>query len=389
MITKSLPQPDETSLATSERLQQQICDEIESAGGAIGFDRFMELALYAPGLGYYAAGQQKFGSGGDFVTAPELTPLFGRALARQVGELLAQLDTGAVIEFGAGSGRLAIDLITQLAEDDLLPSRYLIVEVSAELKHRQQQLIDQEVPQWRDRFEWLDRLPDEASDAVVIANEVLDAMPQQLFQQANGALHEACVACHEESMVLEWRDASLELVNAVEQLGVKLGEEYRSEVNLRLAPWIASLATILKRGAILLVDYGYSRSDYYHPDRYTGTLMCHYRHHAHDDPLLWPGLQDITAHVDFTAVAESAVANNLQVFGYTTQSHFLIGCGIDSLMAQGQADPGSSDWIAQAEAVKRLMLPTEMGEIFKVMALGRGISRPLRGFAFKDMTASL
>ncbi|WP_245828279.1 class I SAM-dependent methyltransferase [Solemya elarraichensis gill symbiont] len=359
------------------------------AGGKIGFDRYMEMALYYPGLGYYAGGQQKFGSQGDFVTAPEVSSLYGQALARQVAELLQQLDKGCVIEFGAGSGKLAVDLVTQLEADDALPQSYTIIELSAELRHRQQQTIRESIPQHESLFHWLDHLPESHVEAVIIANEVLDAMPVHRFRHTAGRFEELLVGCREGRSVTSWGRCSVVLTDAITALSVDFDEGYESEINLRLRPWIHALSDLLGRGAVLLVDYGYARSDYYHPDRYSGTLMCHYRHIAHDDALLWPGLQDITSHVDFTAVAEAASAVDLDVHGYTSQGNFLIGCGIDELIAESGQGLNMTDSYSQAGAVKRLMLPTEMGEVFKVMALGRGIEQPLRGFGFRDLTGSL
>ncbi|OOY43192.1 hypothetical protein BOV91_04700 [Solemya velum gill symbiont] len=389
MHIKSLPRPGDEELALSKRLQAAICDEIEVAGGNVGFDRYMEMALYYPGLGYYAGGQQKFGAHGDFVTAPEVSPLYGQALARQVAELLQQLENGCVIEFGAGSGKLAVDLVTQLEVDDSLPQSYTIIELSAELRHRQQQTIRESIPQHESLFHWLDHLPESRVEAVIIANEVLDAMPVHRFRHIAGRFEERLVGCREGRPVSSWGRCSVVLTEAIAALSVDFDEGYESEINLRLSPWIHALSDILDRGAILLIDYGYARREYYHPDRYTGTLLCHYRHIAHDDALLWPGLQDITSHVDFTAVAEAASAVSLDVRGYTSQSNFLIGCGIDELIAGSAQGLSMTDSYSQAEAVKRLMLPTEMGEVFKVMALSRGIEQPLLGFGFRDLTGSL
>jgi SAM-dependent MidA family methyltransferase len=389
MHIKSLPQPGDEETTLSQRLQTTICAEIEVAGGYIGFDRYMEMALYYPGLGYYTGGLQKFGQQGDFVTAPEVSSLYGQSLARQVAELLQQLDEGGVIEFGAGTGKLAVDLVKQLEAEGSLPKSYTIIELSAELRHRQKQTICESIPQHELLFHWLDHFPESSVEAVIIANEVIDAMPVSRFRHAAGKFEEMLVSCDEGRPVAGWGNCSAVLCDAIEAISIDFDEGYESELNLRLSPWIHALSNLFERGAILLMDYGYARRDYYHPDRYTGTLMCHYRHYAHADALLWPGLQDITAHVDFTAVAEAASAVGLEVHGYTSQSNFLIGCGIDELIAESVMGTDMAESYSQAEAVKRLMLPTEMGEVFKVMALSRGIEQPLRGFGFRDLTGSL
>lgn len=389
MTGMSLPQPEAEILELSNRLKQDICSEIDASGGMISFHRFMEMALYRPGLGYYAAGLQKFGSDGDFVTAPEITPLYGRVLARQVGEILELLNDGSVIEFGAGSGKLAVDMVTQLAHDNRLPKCYLIVEVSAELRQRQQQLIEERLPEHKELFEWLDRPPVDSCEAVVIGNEVLDAMPVHRFRYSGSYYQEEYIQCQNDQLMSTWSACSEELLLELERLNLDLVDGYISEINLRLRPWIELVAGIITRGAVLLADYGYRRLDYYHPDRSTGTLVCHYRHHVHSDALLWPGLQDLTAHVDFTAVAEAAAEAGMDIAGFTTQSSYLIGCGIDSLVNQSGLDIGSAEWYNQAEAVKRLMLPTEMGEVFKIIALTKGVNEGMCGFEFRNMKASL
>ncbi|RLJ15824.1 SAM-dependent methyltransferase [bacterium endosymbiont of Escarpia laminata] len=383
----SLPFPDAAALAVSEQLERRIRDEMEQAGGAIPFDRFMELALYAPGLGYYVAGSHKFGEVGDFITAPEISPLFARCLARSAQQLLAEIDGGTILEFGAGSGLMAADMLAELERLDALPQRYLIMEVSPELQARQRETITRRVPELSARVEWLGHLPDSFS-GLVVANELLDAMPVHRFRMRSGRVEESFVAWDEAGFVERFETAaSPELGSSIERIQAtngELTEGYVSEVNLRLHGWIKALGAMMERGAVLLVDYGYPRSEFFHPQRTSGTLMCHYRHRVHPDPFRWVGLQDITAHVDFTAVAESGVAAGFELLGYTTQAHFLMASGLESLLAG--SDP--NDLVSHMElmqGVKRLTLPSEMGERFKVLGLGMDAGQRLSGFRLRDL----
>ncbi len=384
-----LPEPGPEACAHSERLVAELVAEMERQGGAIPFDRYMELTLYAPGLGYYTAGARKFGPAGDFVTAPEISPVFGRCLARQLRQVLEQLGGGELLEFGAGSGRLAVDLLRELENLQALPERYLILEISSDLRQRQQQTIQEHLPHLADRVEWLDRVPAAGFRGAVVANELLDAMPVHRFRMEAEGVCEQFVTWNGERFENSWRPvASPGLEAAVKALQIPLSDGFESEINLRLGPWMESVGEFLEAGAVLLIDYGHSRADYYHPQRSTGTLMCHYRHRTHPDPLVYPGLQDITAHVDFTAVAEAGRAAGLEVAGYSTQAFFLIGCGLDQVMSA--ADPSdASSYIDLAQGVKRLTLPTEMGERFKVLALTRGVHGPLIGFSVRDQRERL
>ncbi len=389
--TADLPPPGAEAEAHSARLHQRIVAEIAAAGGAISFARFMELALYAPGLGYYSAGARKFGAEGDFITAPELSPLFARCLARQCAQVLGELRQGDVLEAGAGSGALAVDLLAALAELDCLPARYFILELSADLRERQQSLLRERAPQWWSRVVWLDRLPAAPFRGVVLANELLDALPVHLFTISETGAEELFVGEHGGS--LHWRAAPLSdarLKARIDAIQQALGEEslaagYTSEINLAAEDWLRSMADVVEAGAILLIDYGFPRREYYHPQRASGTLMCHYRHRAHGDPLLMLGLQDITAHLDFTALAEAALEADLTVAGYTTQGAFLLATGITEQLAAADAD----EQLRRAQEVKKLTLPHEMGELFKVMALTRGIDQPLLGFGWRDLRAKL
>ncbi|UHD17174.1 class I SAM-dependent methyltransferase [Thiocapsa bogorovii] len=371
----------------SARLAAQIRDEIAAAGGRLPFDRFMELALYAPGLGYYVAGAVKLGRDGDFVTAPEISPLFGRCLAVQCAEVLDRLGGGDLLELGAGTGTLTVEVLCALEQRNALPRRYLILEPSPDLQERQRALIQERIPHLAERCAWLSRLP-ATLRGVVLANEVLDAMPVHRFSiRDDGGIDEV--------FVTERAGAFLEVTAPVRSLGLAdaLGAlhaegfaktpGYSSEINLRLPAWMKALGRALDTGLVLLVDYGYPRPAYYQPDRTMGTLMCHVRHQAHGDPCAHIGLQDITAHVDFTAVAEAGDAAGFELAGFTTQANFLIGCGIDRILSE------SPDAFDLTPGAKQLLLPTIMGERFKVMGLTKGIDGALCGFSIRDLSERL
>ena len=385
----TLPPPTPEALALSSQLSDLIRAQITAAGGALSFASYMELALYAPGLGYYSAGSQKFGAQGDFITAPETSPLFARCLARQCQQVLTALGGGVILEFGAGSGVLAVELLLELERLDSLPTEYFILELSAELRARQQALLAQRAAHLLGRIRWLESLPAAGLRGIVLANEVLDAMPIQLFVRNAGATSERCVVWEEQGFT--WRDvpAGAPLALAVAGLQAALPEPlpdgYCSELNPALPGWVTSLAATLEYGVALLIDYGYPRREYYLPERRAGTLMCHYRHRVHADPLILPGLQDITAHVDFSAVAAAGLAAGLAIAGYTTQAHFLLGSGLPELAAA--SDPQDlAAHLAVTDQIKTLTLPGEMGERFKVLALARGLEDlPLRGFALRDL----
>lgn len=384
-----LPPPDADAAAHSERLVDHIRADMRDRDGALPFSRFMELALYAPGLGYYAAGARKFGADGDFVTAPEVSELFGRCLAHQCLQVFDQ-SQAQILELGAGSGALAVTVLRELRAQDRLPDRYWILEPSADLRRRQQQLLEQDDELAR-RVSWLDTLPD-AFSGVVLANEVLDALPVERFRVTDGGFEQACVIWGDDGFQWSWRMAPTPLHDALTALQQDLAEPmpsgYVSELCLWTAPWLRSLGDALQTGLALLIDYGYPRREHYHPQRHQGTLQCHYRHRVHDDPLSLVGLQDITAFVDFTAVAEAADAAGLEVAGFTSQAQFLIGAGLMDLVAE--SDPG--DMRAHLELmrqVKMLTLPGEMGERFKVMGLARNLDAPLAGFSGVDLRGRL
>lgn len=379
-----LPAPPPAAAAHGARLAAHIRAGIAAAGGWLSFARFMDLALHAPGLGYYSAGADKFGAGGDFVTAPELGALFARTLARQAAQVL-RLGVTEIVECGAGSGRLACDLLAALAALDCLPQRYRILETSADLRARQQARLAREAPQFAARVEWLDALPPQL-DALVIANEVLDAMPVHLVTTRGGALAELGVVAGADDGFAWAPRAAAGAVRAAAQ-ALPLPPDYTTEIGLAARAFVATLAGALRHGVALLVDYGFPAHEYYHPQRSEGTLMCHYRHHAHADPLRLVGLQDITAHVDFSAIAGAAVDAGAELLGYTGQSQFLVNCGItEVLAATAPTDPAYFPLAAQAQ---KLLSPAEMGELFKVLAIGRGIDAPLAGFAQGDRSHRL
>jgi Uncharacterized conserved protein len=388
----TLPLPDQDAQQASEALISHIRDEIDSAGGWIGFEHFMEMALYTPGLGYYSGGAHKFGSAGDFITAPELTPIFAQTLATQVRQILA-LSTPHILEVGAGSGRLVADLLLELAKHDALPESYEILDLSGELRERQQVMIAEMAPHLLSRLVWLDRLP-ERFDGLVLANELLDAMPVHLLRWGNEedpeTIFEHGVCWHEGAFTWSDRLAQGRVLDYARQITEKLSLPigYLSEIGLAAMDWIASWGRILHHGALLIIDYGFPQHEFYHPQRDGGTLMCHYRHRAHTDPFFLPGLQDITAHVDFTAVIESGHLAGLDLLGYTTQASFLMNNNLADALAR-ISEKNTKDYLLQAQAVQKLVSPAEMGELFKVMVLGKEIQEPLIGFSWMDRSVTL
>jgi SAM-dependent MidA family methyltransferase len=432
MMTASVPHTILPPLSSDEQqhsalVAARLREAIVAAGGWLSFERFMELALYAPGLGYYSAGSAKMGSGGDFVTAPEISDLFSRCVARQCAQVLSGIGgDGQILELGAGTGRMAATVLESLAAAGVAPERYLILEVSADLAERQRERLRSLPDDLRRRVAWLDRLPERPIRGVVLANEVLDALPCQRFvvgaeelvrdvaRSGATAVRAGVVAGDDLGTGLPDVDSA-----SVVELGVSLDGDslverarllqpnsplaaacttllrelpqplppgYTSEVCLRLEPWIASVGECLERGLALLFDYGLPRSHYYHPQRVTGTLRCHFKQLAHDDPYINVGVQDITAWVDFTRVAESAVAAGLDVAGFCTQAAFLLATGIERFAAEAS---GVVEQARRAGEARRLLMPGEMGEAFKVMALTRDYEAALGGFALQDLRHSL
>jgi len=386
-----LPEPDADARAHSDRLAALLHDEVAAADGLLPFDLFMERVLYAPGLGYYSAGARRFGSCGDFVTAPEISALFGQCLATPAAAVLAALDGGSILEIGAGSGTLAADLLLTLEAAGMLPERYLVLELSGTLRAEQQATLARRAAHLADRVVWLDSPPEPGFRGLVLGNEVADALPVSRFRLAGGSVEEACVTSDGTSFAWAWRPAAAPLAVAVEALLADvdaLPDGYVSEICTRLGPWFGDIATRLAQGAVLLIDYGYPRREYYHPQRTEGTLLCHYRHRVHPDPLRLVGLQDITAHVDFTALAEAGTAGGLALAGYTTQAHFLIGCGLERHLARSDPDDGAAH-LALVREVKTLTLPGEMGERFQAIGFTRDLPVALPGFDVRDLRGRL
>ncbi|MBA3537518.1 MAG: SAM-dependent methyltransferase [Tatlockia sp.] len=368
-------------------LLELICSQILEQGD-LPFVAFMQQALYAPTLGYYSAGLQKFGVQGDFITAPELTPLFAQTLANQCQQVLLNLPEPCLFEFGAGSGRLCVDLLTALEQKSCLPDKYYILEISPNLRQRQQEIITLEIPHLLERIHWLERWPKEAFNGVVIANEVLDAMPIHRFLQTKEGIEESYLSLDDKGELIEIFKPSTNprLIRQVQQCLDKELSPYLSEVNLFIDDWIQQCFTMLSAGAMFIIDYGFPRHEYYHPDRNTGTLMCHYRHHAHSNPFVHIGEQDITAHVDFTQVAEAALTAGFHVAGYTNQASFLLANGLLSLL---ENDVDEREKLQRQQAVKQLIQPSDMGELFKVIALTKNSELALTGFQLQDKRASL
>jgi len=389
---QALAEPDDEAKRRSQLLTQLIKKKCDQADGWIRFSEYMDTALYQPGLGYYSGGLQKFGHEGDFITAPEVSPLFGQCLAGQVAEVFQNFKKESneslfVIEFGAGSGVLAVDILLQLEKLDSLPEKYLILELSVELQCRQKETIKQRALHLFDRVQWLDQLPDDVLNAVVIANEVLDAMPVECFRINKNEIETLMVSMENEKLISSYvadSRAGDRIRSIKERSEIEFIDGYSSEFNPAIHGWLSALEDKIKRMVILLIDYGYNEKEYYHPDRTAGTLMCYYRHKAHDDFFWWPGLQDITAFVNFTDVAYSAVDSELEVLGYTTQAAFLLANGLSDLHASQVTDDVQQQ-IKLSQQIKTLTLPSEMGDRFKVMALTKNYDKPLKGFSMLDL----
>lgn len=375
----ALALPTAEEAAVSSELTALIREEIRRTG-PIAFSRYMGLALYAPDVGYYTAGKEKLGASGDFTTAPESFPLFGRCLAVTAREVLEQLGNGDILEVGAGSGKLAATLLRDLDNAGTPPRRYYILDVSPHLRARQAQTLREVVPSLCDRVQWLDRLPS-AFRGLIIGNELLDAMPVERFHVERDSVRQLRIGWKDDGFT--WTDAAAGAALTERVAPLRLPPDYESEIGFAAEAWTRSVADILQSGVVLLIDYGFPRAEFYHPDRSSGTLMCHYRHRAHGDPLILAGLQDITAHVDFTAIADAGADGGLDVLGYTSQAAFLIGSGLER--AAGRLDPSDTRaHLALTEQIKKLTLPHEMGELYKIMVLGRGVTPPLQGFGLQD-----
>jgi len=384
--SKELPPPNEIAQAHSENLIAFIKTVLDKNGGRISFQHYMELALYAPGLGYYAAGSSKLGEEGDFITAPEISPLFSQTLANAI--LPALNDDEIILEVGAGRGRMAADILLYLKQQDKLPEEYWILELSADLRERQQETIATCIPEFLERVKWLDELPEHFS-GVVIANELLDAMPVQLFQKKDNDINEINVIWQDDRFAFQLQSSFDErLVHRVKNIEAELAREfdsgYISEINFAAEDWLKSIAERLQSGIIILIDYGFPRHEYYHNQRNQGTLMCHYRHRTHPDAFIYPGLQDITAHVDFTAMADAALETGMRVMGYTNQVNFLMGAGLTELAALDKEQDVKKQ-MDIAGQIKKLTLPHEMGELFKVIGFSKNCDVVLPAFQFRDL----
>ncbi len=388
-ILQSLSKPDGQALADSKKLTQYIRKQIQIVGGKWSFEEFMRAALYNPELGYYMNTTAKFAAPGDFVTAPELSPLFSRCLAAQCAQIFTHLPLANIVEFGAGSGIMAADILLHLEKLNLLPQQYYIVDISPTLKKRQQATWQRHCPHLLNKVSWVDVMPNDI-DAIVLLNEILDAMPVEQFVKTVSGFQQRFIAAADAELVFYDADIeNKELSTALRHLeneGISFTADYVSEINLQLKPWLQHIAQHLRQGVILCCDYGYARREYYHPQRSRGTLQCHYQHRVHDRPLWFPGLQDITSHVDFTAVAEAAIEGGLEVLGFTLQSLFLLNNGLLDLVSTAS---NVVERVRYNQQVKQLTLPDEMGERFKVIALGKRTDLSLQGFATQDRSYEL
>jgi SAM-dependent MidA family methyltransferase len=391
--------PDAQLKLRAEQLLSRLRERIVRRG-SLSFMEYMQLALYEPGLGYYVAGLRKFGESGDFVTAPEVSPLFARCIARQAQQVLSCLGGGDVLEFGAGSGALAVELLLELEALDSLPEQYSILEVSPDLRQLQREMFAEKVPQLLHRIQWFDEWPIQFR-GFAFGNEVLDAMPVERFRWQEGHIQQARVVLQEGKPTEIFVPADADLAADVNRIRSECSkswpeswpENFTSEINRWLMPWFDSFTQATESAALLLIDYGYPRDSYYHPMRADGTLRCHYRHHAHDDPYLHPGLQDISAHVDFSAVAEAGTQSALTLEGYTTQQQFLHNCGLFELVEAAMAEADQIQRLKLSQQVKQLTLPGQMGETFSAIGFSKNLQDsmhdPMCGFAVNDQSHRL
>lgn len=386
-----LPTPNDEARLHSAKLSDLIKDEIHNTGGNISFQRYMEMALYQPGLGYYSAGSTKIGKEGDFITAPEISGLFSRCLASQCEEVLNTLESGDILELGAGKGTMACDLLKALQQTACLPGNYFILETSADLRQRQQALLSKHLPEYFSKIVWLDVLPVRKFRGLILANEVIDSIPVRRLQFKKDTVYELCVTCIDGEFCYEEKFAEEDLAEFAKKIQNNWGdsrpESYTTEVNLTQTGLIASLSDVLDEGVMLFIDYGYTEQEYYHPLRTEGSLLCHYRHRVHSDPFFYPGLQDITASVNFSAVADAALLSGLNVSGYTTQAHFLLSTGLSGML--NDMPVGSEEYLKLSQEIKLLTLPEEMGERFKVMALTKNYGAHIMGFNLLDQRGRL
>jgi len=392
-----LPVPDKDAALHSEKVRQCLFDKIADKG-SISFTEFMQTVLYEPGLGYYSAGSTKLGAEGDFITAPEISPLFSQSIAQAILPALDAIDESSILEVGAGSGKMATNILQHLNHLDNLPEKYYILELSADLRLRQQQYIKSKAAELYERVEWLDSIP-ENLNAVVIANELLDAMPVVRFKKEKQGISTEHVIIEDGEFKFNYilnsdnNDSSYQRIcqrlQKIESENAELNPGFKSEINFNAEDWLTSISEKLNSGVILLIDYGYPQHEYYHEQRNNGTLTCFYRHRHHDNPFIYPGLQDLTAHVDFTAIADCAIECGMNVLGYTTQSNFLFGAGIAQLAEEKAVEFIEQDNIVEqielTNKIKKLTMPYEMGEIIKVIAFSKNCTVSLDAFHFNDM----
>ena len=382
----SLPKPDLLSAEHSKKVAHHIRSKIRKAGGQISFAEFMHEALYSRGLGYYSAGLTKFGRDGDFITAPEISSIFGAVIANQCIEVLNQIKNGGILEFGAGSGKLAVDILFALDEKKSLPRTYNIFEVSPDLIERQKNKLKNDLPHMLDRVNWLSEIPSNF-EGVIIANEVLDALPVERFIKRKSGVSQLFVSVKGNEFVWVEEKASDNLVREVsfieDEIGKSFSLGYQSEINFAARKWISYLETFMKHGVVFLFDYGVSRREYYAADRYDGWIRCHYRHYAHNNPLILPGIQDLTSWIDFSAIAHSAYEAGLNIMGYQNQSQFLLGGGLENEILKITDYPIDKK-IKLLNEIKILTLPSEIGGNFKFMALGKGNINSLTAFDYSD-----
>ncbi|MEE9325880.1 MAG: SAM-dependent methyltransferase [Cocleimonas sp.] len=387
--SQSLPEPSCDALKQSEKLVKHICNVINEENGSISFRHYMEMALYEPSLGYYVSGTHKIGAQGDFITAPEISPLFSYCIAQQCSQIIQQLNESEtnhsidILELGAGTGIMAADVLLELERQQQLPEHYYILDLSPDFKHRQRITLEKHAPHLLERVTWISQPPKDFS-GIILGNEVLDAMPVNVFTQQNETVFEHHVICEDGKLIEQLQEAKKELSILVKALQIpKESTPYTSEINPNLEGWMKILSESLIKGVILLIDYGYPRKEYYLPERNKGTLICHYQHLVNEAPLHYPGLQDITASVDFTAVAEAAEKQDLTIAGFTSQAAFLANSGLEEMFMKS-LDEEKVDQHLLAQQVRTLSLPSEMGERFKVIALTKKYEAKLQGFETMD-----
>lgn len=390
--TNSFPSVDSVALANNREVINLLKQAIAKHGGRIRFDQFMEIAMFAPGLGYYDSVNRIFGDEGDFITAPEISAFFGKCLARQIQQLMTSMGQTNILEFGAGSGILAQTILKELDKTKQLPDTYYIYDISPTLRGRQFGRLKRNVPHLLDRVEWLSDIP-ENFNGMIIANEVLDAMPvHRVVFYKDGNHEETYITLKDGKLVLEDGPlSSIEIKNEMDKimrLRPDIKDGYRSEINLVVKDWVERVSKMLGQGLILLIDYGCTRKEYYQPVNHMGKLVCYFQHHTHGDPLLYPGIQDVTSHVDFSLVADAFQKQGLKVAGYTNQSFFLAGCGLESLYQELDSSD-EKKYAEESRCMARLIMPEAMGEIFKAIAITKGIDEDLIGFSVSNQQDTL